>query len=91
MLPQKKIKNLIDRHLKLEQELSSGVIDKNKYAEISKEYSDLNEIIKYVKDYLNFEKETKDLNNIINDKNSCLLYTSPSPRDVGISRMPSSA
>ena len=23
--------------------------------------------------------------------NSCLLYTSPSPRDVGISRMPSSA
>ena len=39
MLPQEKIKNLIDRHLKLEQELSSGVIDKNKYAEISKEYS----------------------------------------------------
>ena len=70
MLPQKKIKNLIDRHLKLEQELSSGVIDKNKYAEISKEYSDLNEIIKHAKDYLNFEKETKDLNNIINDKNS---------------------
>ena len=48
MLPQEKIKNLIDRHLKLEQELSSGVIDKNKYAEISKEYSDLNEIIKPV-------------------------------------------
>ncbi len=70
MLPQEKIKNLIDRHLKLEQELSSGVIDKNKYAEISKEYSDLNEIIKHAKDYLNFEKETKDLNNIINDKNS---------------------
>ena len=70
MLPQEKIKNLIDRHLKLEQELSSGVIDKNKYAEISKEYSDLNDIIKHAKDYLNFEKETKDLNNIINDKNS---------------------
>ena len=70
MLPQEKIKNLIDRHLKLEQELSSGVIDKNKYAEISKEYSDLNEIIKHAKDYLNFEKETKDLNNIIDDKNS---------------------
>ena len=70
MLPQEKIKNLIDRHRKLEQELSSGVIDKNKYAEISKEYSDLNEIIKHAKDYLNFEKETKDLNNIINDKNS---------------------
>ena len=61
MLPQEKIKNLIDRHLKLEKELSSGVIDKNKYAEISKEYSDLNEIIKHAKNYLNFEKETKDL------------------------------
>ncbi len=70
MLPQEKIKNLIDRHLKLEKELSSGVVDKNKYAEISKEYSDLNEIIKHAKNYLNFEKETKDLNVIINDKNS---------------------
>ncbi len=70
MLPQEKVQNLIDRHLKLEKELSSGFIDKNKYAEISKEYSDLNEIIKYAKNYLNFEKETKDLNNIINDQTS---------------------
>ena len=27
----------------------------------------------------------------INKIDNCLLYTSPSPRDVGISRMPSSA
>ena len=26
-----------------------------------------------------------------NDKNTCLLYTSPSPRDATLSRMPSSA
>ena len=26
-----------------------------------------------------------------NDKNTCLLYTSPSPRDLSTSRMPSSA
>ena len=70
MLPQEKVQNLIDRHLKLEKELSSGEIDKKKYAEISKEYSDLNEIIKQAKEYLNFKKETDDLNNIINDKNS---------------------
>ena len=70
MLPQEKLKNLIDRHLKLERKLSSGEIDKKKIAEISKEYSDLNEIIKQVKDYLNYEKETEDLKNIINDKNS---------------------
>ena len=33
MLPQEKVKNLIDRHLKLEKELSTGEIDKKKYAE----------------------------------------------------------
>ena len=70
MLPQEKVKNLIDRHLKLEMELSSGETDKKKFAEISKEYSDLNNIIKHAKEYLSFQKDTEDLNNIINDKNS---------------------
>ena len=70
MLPQDKVKNLIERHIKLEKELSSGEVDKNKYAEISKEYSDLNEIIVQAKEYLNCQKETEDLNNIINDENS---------------------
>ena len=70
MLPHKKIKNLIDRHDKLEKELSSGEIDKAKYAEISKEYSDLNEIIKYAKEYLSYEKDSQDLNNILNDESS---------------------
>ena len=70
MLPQDKVQYLIDRHLKLEKELSSGEIDKKKYAEISKEYSDLKDIVKYAKEYLNYKKDTEDLNNIINDKNS---------------------
>ena len=70
MLPQEKVQNLIDRHRKLENDLSSGEIDKKKYAEISKEYSDLNDIIKQAKEYLSFKKETDDLKNIINDKNS---------------------
>ena len=69
MLPQEKVKNLIDRHLKLEKELSSGEIEKKKFAEISKEYSDLNEIIKQAKEYLDYQRESEDLNNIINDKN----------------------
>ena len=72
MLPQEKVQNLIDRHLKLEKMLSSGDIDKKKYAEISKEYSDLNDIIKPAKEYLNYKQDTEDLNNIINDKNSDL-------------------
>tara|TARA_B100001248_G_scaffold257997_1_gene241407 strand:+ start:480 stop:1553 length:1074 start_codon:yes stop_codon:yes gene_type:complete len=70
MLPQEKVKNLIDRHIKLEKELSSGEINKNKYAEISKEYSELSDIIKQAKEYLNFQKDIQDLNNIINDKSS---------------------
>ena len=70
MLPQDKVKNLIDRHLELEKELSSGTVDKKKFAEISKEYSELSDIIKYAKEFLDFKKETEDLNNIINDKNS---------------------
>ncbi len=70
MLPEKKIKNLISRHAELEKELSSGQVDKNKYAEFLKEYSNLNEIIVYAKEYLNFQKETEDLNNVINDTKS---------------------
>ena len=72
MLPQEKVQNLIDRHLKLEKELSSGETDKKKFAEISKEYSDLNNIIKHAKEYLSFQKDSEELNNIINDKNSDL-------------------
>ena len=70
MLPLEKVKNLIDRHIELENQLSSGEIDKDKYAQISKEYSDLKEIIKEAKEYLNFEKETEDLKIIINDEKS---------------------
>ena len=70
MLPNDKVQSLINKHLKLEKELSSGEINKKKYAEISKEYSDLNEIIKQAKEYLSYEKDTEDLKNIINDKNS---------------------
>ena len=70
MLPKEKVQYLIDRHLKLEKELSSGEIEKNKFAEISKEYSDLNDIVKHAKEYLTYHKDIEDLNNIINEKNS---------------------
>ena len=32
-----------------------------------------------------------DCKNALNENNGCLLYTSPSPRDRSLSRMPSSA
>tara|TARA_B100000886_G_scaffold337769_2_gene299200 strand:- start:1152 stop:2225 length:1074 start_codon:yes stop_codon:yes gene_type:complete len=70
MLPQQKVQNIIDKHLKLEKQLSSGEVNKKKYAEVSKEYSDLNDIVKHAKEFLSYQKDTEDLNNIINDKNS---------------------
>ena len=36
MLPQEKVQNLIDRHRKLESDLTSGEIDKKKYAILKK-------------------------------------------------------
>ena len=49
MLPNSKVQNLISKHSELERELSSGEVDKKNFAEKSKEYSELNEIIKEAK------------------------------------------
>ena len=70
MVPIKKIEDLISKHAFLETELSTGKVDKKLFAEKSKEYSDLNEIIKEAKEYQSFEKDKVELNKIINDTNS---------------------
>ena len=70
MLPISKVQNLILKHAQLEKDLSSGEIDKKNIAEKSKEYSDLNEIIKEANAYKDFETNKKDLDKIINDSNS---------------------
>ena len=70
MVPIKKIANLISKHALLETELSLGQVDKKLFAEKSKEYSDLNEIIKEAKEYESFEKDKIELEKIINDNNS---------------------
>ena len=57
MIPQKTIDELINKHSILERDLSSGKIDKKLFAEKSKEYSDLNEIISDAKKYLSFEND----------------------------------
>ena len=70
MVPIKKIEDLISKHAFLETELSTGKVDKKLFAEKSKEYSDLNEIIKEAKEYQSFEKDKFELNKIISDTNS---------------------
>ena len=70
MIPIDKVRDLILRHSLLEKELSSTEINKKKFAEKSKEYSDINEVIKEAKEYTSFDSNQKDLEKIINDKNS---------------------
>ena len=68
MIPQKTIDEIINKHTSLEKELSSGEIDKKLFAEKSKEYSDLNEIIESAKNYISFEKDKYELEKIIGDQ-----------------------
>jgi len=70
MVPTNKIEELISKHSLLEKELSSGKTEKKQFAEKSKEYSDLNDIINQAKKYISFEKEKNELEKIINDTNS---------------------
>ncbi len=70
MIPLKTINDLIDKHALLEKELSSSEIDKRTFAEKSKEYADLCEIIKTAKFYISFEKNKKEIQTILEDKNS---------------------
>ena len=68
MIPREKVRNLIQKHDNLEKELSTGSTDPKLYAKKSKEYSDLRNIISVAKEYLNFENEKSDLEQILNDK-----------------------
>ena len=70
MIPEKTIEDLLNKHSILEKDLSSGDIDKKKFAEKSKEYSDLNEIINEAKNYLSFDKDKMELEKILLDQNT---------------------
>jgi peptide chain release factor 1 len=70
MIPLKKIEELINKHSLLEKDLSSGEVDKKLFAEKSKEYADLNEIIDDIKKYYSYEKNKSDIQKILDDKKS---------------------
>ncbi|ETA70211.1 peptide chain release factor 1 [Candidatus Pelagibacter ubique] len=70
MIPSKTIEDLIEKHSSLEKELSSGEIDKKLFAEKSKEYSDINEIIDVAKKHISFDKDKQELEKILNDQTS---------------------
>ena len=70
MIPEKTIEELIHKHSLLEKDLSSGKVDKKLFAEKSKEYSDLNDIVENAKQYKSFKKDTLELEKILEDQNT---------------------
>ena len=70
MVPINKVKDIINKHISLEKELSAGNIDPKLFAKKSKEYSNLGSIIDTAKLFVKFEDEKKDLENIAKDKSS---------------------
>ena len=68
MVPIEKVKDIIAQHDTLEKELSSGSIDPKLFAKKSKEYSRLGRIISTARQFVNFENEKKDLENMMQDK-----------------------
>jgi peptide chain release factor 1 len=70
MIPKKTIEELINKHSDLEKDLSSGKIDKKIFAEKSKEYSDLNEIVEDAKKYVSFDRDKLELQKILEDEDT---------------------
>ena len=70
MIPIQKVRDIISKHDTLEKELSSGKIDSKSFAEKSREYSNLGNIIIVAKEYLKFDQEKIGLEQILEDKNN---------------------
>jgi peptide chain release factor 1 len=70
MIPIDKVQDIIAKYDNLEKELSSGKIDTKLFAKKSKEYSSLGNVISYAREFVRFESEKNDLEQIIKDQNS---------------------
>ena len=82
MVPIDKVKDIINKHDDLEKELSSGNINPKLFAKKSKEYSSLGRIIKIAREYVNFEIEKKDLENMIQDQSNDKDMTELAQKDL---------
>ena len=67
MIPLKTIEELITKHSSIEKDLSTGELDNKLFAQKSKEYSDLNEIVVNAKNYISFQTDKEELEKILND------------------------
>ena len=70
MIPLQKVKEIIIKYDDLEKELSAGNIDPKIFAKKSKEYANLGNIIRIAREFINFDKQKKDLEQILDDRNN---------------------
>ena len=87
MIPLQKVKDIIEKHKNLEQELSSGQIEPKLFAKKSKEYSKLENIISIAKEYVNFENEKIDLEQILQDKSSDTEIVEMAEKDLNLMKV----
>ena len=59
MIPLNKVREIILKHKNLEQELSTGEVKKDSFAQKSKEYSELNEIIVSAREIEKFQEKSR--------------------------------
>ena len=83
MIPIEKVKDIIEKYNNLEKELSSGKVESKLFARKSKEYSNLGNIIRIAKEYVNFENEKKDLEQILSDKDNGAEIIQMAEKDLG--------
>ena len=68
------------------------MIEKSNYESASLAYEEINSIYQSIQSKeVSFEDAVSKSSEDLASKDTCLLYTSPSPRDLSTSRMPSSA
>jgi peptide chain release factor 1 len=70
MIPIDKVENIVSRFNELENILAKPDLKKDEFVSNSKEYSNLNEIINYAKDYLKVLEDLKSTKNILEDKST---------------------
>jgi len=70
MIPIDKVENIVSRFNELETILAKPDLKKDEFVNNSKEYSNLNEIISYAKDYLKVLDDLKSTKNILEDKST---------------------
>jgi peptide chain release factor 1 len=70
MIPIDKVENIVSRFNELETILAKPDLKKDEFVSNSKEYSSLNEIISYAKDYLKVLEDLKSTKNILEDKST---------------------